>query len=65
MKTLESLIVFKGLNGESMDHFRERLRAVFDSYVTHRKRNNIEVPEFPASCADTSSVISELEDLIK
>jgi hypothetical protein len=62
---LEDLIVFKGLNGESMDHFRTRLRQVFDNYVTHRHRTGIDVPEFPASCTETGPVVADLEKLIK
>ena len=55
---LEDLIVFKGLNEESMDHFRIRLRQVFDNYVSHRQRTGIDVPEFPDSCTDTSPVVT-------
>ena len=62
---LEDLIIFKGLNGESMDHFRDRLRQVFDNYVTHRHRTGITVPEFPAACENTATVVTELEALIK
>ena len=65
METLESLIVFKGLHEETMDHFKIRLRQVFDGYVSHRRRSDIEVPEFPDSCSNTAPMISELEDLIK
>ena len=61
---LEDLIVFKGLNNESMLHFSTRLREVFDNYVTHRRNTGITLPQFPAGCTDTATVVEDLGKLV-
>ena len=47
-----------------MDHFRLRLRKVFDQYLSHRRNTGIIVPTFPDGCTETSKVADELKELI-
>ena len=58
---IEPLMVFKGVHDETLEEFSQRLREVFDNFVSHRRNTGIEVPSYPPSCATT--VQADIDDL--
>ena len=64
-EVLEDLFVFKAISGEDDEQFGNRLRDIFDRFVTHRRTSDIQMPNFPPACTGTQEISEELNELIE
>ena len=58
------LVPFKGLNGETMEDFEDRLKAEFRMTVSSREDAMINVPVVPAQCTSALSSNSVLTTFV-